>query len=232
MSGPTAVGADAAVPHGHAASMNSPPPARNSPGPLGEAVPSPAERRFLACVAEVLRHEGGYVDHPEDPGGCTNRGITRLTLERWRREPVTCDDVRALGEPEARAIYRAHYWNAVRADQLPAGVDLCVFDAAVNSGRRRAAEWLQQALRLNQVDGAIGPVTLAAAADAARHGAGPLIADLCGRRLGFLRTLGTWRAFGRGWTQRVEAVRREATKAAAVALAEAESRRNKGGPGR
>jgi len=210
--------------------MTTPAPPRNAQR-ADTPVPSPAEARFLACVAEVLRHEGGYVDHPRDPGGCTNLGVTRLTLERWRREPVACDDVRALGEAEARAIYRAHYWNAVRADQLPPGVDLCVFDAAVNSGRRRAAGWLQEALRLNRVDGAIGPVTLAAAADAARHGAGPLIGDLCARRLAFLRSLGTWPVFGKGWTRRVEAVRREATKAAAAALAAADAKRNREGGG-
>jgi lysozyme family protein len=162
--------------------------------------------RFLACVAEVLRHEGGYVDHPHDPGGCTNRGITLRTLEAWRRTSVTCDDVRALGEAEARVIYRAHYWNAVHGDELPAGLDLVAFDAAVNSGRRRAAMWLQEALGVT-ADGVIGPRTLRAARAADRVA---VIAHACDLRLAFLRTLVTWPHFGRGWSRRVREVRQAA----------------------
>ncbi len=163
--------------------------------------------RFAACVAEVLRHEGGYVDHPRDPGGCTHRGITRRTLEGWRREPVTCADVRALTEDEARAIYRADFWNAVHGDQLPAGLDLVVFDAAVNSGRRRAVLWLQQALGIN-ADGMIGPQTLGAVCRP--HSRAAVIARSCELRLTFLRGLATWPDFGRGWQRRVRAVRQAA----------------------
>jgi lysozyme family protein len=166
-----------------------------------------ARERFLACVAEVLRHEGGYVDHPRDPGGCTNRGITRRTLEAWRRTSVTCEDVRALDEAEARAIYRAHYWNAVHGDELPAGLDLVAFDAAVNSGRRRAALWLQEALGV-PADGVIGPQTLRAARGAKDRAA--VIARACELRLTFLRSLDTWSDFGRGWSRRVRAVRQAA----------------------
>jgi lysozyme family protein len=164
----------------------------------------PRPDRFAACVAEVLRHEGGYVDHPRDPGGCTNRGITRRTLEGWRREPVTCADVRALTEAEARAIYRAHYWNTVHGDEVPAGIDLVTFDAAVNSGRRRAALWLQQALGVT-ADGVIGPRTLRAARGANDRAA--IIARACELRLAFLRSLDTWPHFGRGWSRRVREVR-------------------------
>lgn len=194
-------------------------PPRNAARPPGSGtpVPSPAELRFRACVAKVLLFEGGYVDHPKDPGGCTNLGITRATLERWRREAVDCAAVRALGVAEATAIYRAHYWNAVRGDELPAGVDLVVFDAAVNSGRRRAVEWLQEALLLNQVDGAIGPVTLGAVA---RHpDRAALVEAMIALRLRFLRGLRTFDTFGRGWTRRVEAVRRQAGKAVVAAAA-------------
>jgi lysozyme family protein len=166
-----------------------------------------ARERFLACVAEVLRHEGGYVDHPRDPGGCTNRGITRRTLEAWRRTSVTCEDVRALDEAEARAIYRAHYWNAVHGDELLAGLDLVAFDAAVNSGRRRAALWLQEALGV-PADGVIGPQTLRAARGAKDRAA--VIARACELRLTFLRSLDTWSDFGRGWSRRVRAVRQAA----------------------
>jgi lysozyme family protein len=82
----------------------------------------------------VLHQESGFVDHLADPGGCTNRGITCATLAARRRKPVTSAEVAALGEAEARAIYRAHYWNAVYGDGLPPRLDLSVLDAAVNSG--------------------------------------------------------------------------------------------------
>jgi lysozyme family protein len=163
-----------------------------------------AEARFAACVAEVLRQEGGYIDHPADPGGCTNRGITRATLVIWRRQPVTCAEVATLGEAEARAIYRAHYWNAVRGDDLPPGLDLVVLDAAVNSGRRRSVSWLQQAVGV-EPDGAIGPRTLAAVRAVNDHRA--LLRRLCALRLDFLRGLPAWPEFGRGWQRRVDAVR-------------------------
>lgn len=166
-----------------------------------------AAERFAACVAEVLRHEGGFVDHPRDPGGCTNRGITLVALGAWRGGPCTRADVLALGEAEARAIYRAQYWNAVRGDDLPAGVDLAVFDAAVHSGPRRAALWLQGAVGVER-DGAIGTLTLRAVRSANDRQA--LIRGLCAKRLAFLRTLDTWPDFGRGWTRRVAAVRARA----------------------
>ena len=171
----------------------------------------PRPDRFAACVAEVLRHEGGYVDHPRDPGGCTNRGITRRTLEGWRREPASCADVRALTEAEARAIYRVQYWNGVHGDELPAGIDLVAFDAAVNSGRRRAALWLQQALGVT-ADGVIGPRTLRAARGV--NDRATVIGRACDLRLAFLRSLDTWPDFGRGWSRRVREVR-----AAALAMA-------------
>lgn len=172
---------------------------------VGPAPPS-ADARFARCVAEVLRHEGGYVDHPRDPGGCTNRGITRATLESWRGVPTDCAAVRALTEAEARAIYRARYWDAVRGDELPVGVDLAVFDLAVNSGGGRAARMLQHALGA-VADGVIGPQTMAmlAAADPAR-----MVDAICARRLEFLKGLPTWPVFGRGWERRVNDVRAKA----------------------
>ncbi len=163
-----------------------------------------AAQQFRICVDEVLAREAGYVDHPRDPGGCTNLGITRATLEDWRGQPTNCADVRALQVLEARQIYRARYWNGVRGDDLPAGVNLMVFDACVNSGPSKSARWLQQAVGV-EVDGAIGPVTLAAVRRL--NNAAALIERLSVIRLGFLRSLGTWPDFGRGWTNRVNGVR-------------------------
>lgn len=157
-----------------------------------------AATSFARALDLVLRHEGGYVDHPRDPGGATNMGITRATLAGWRGTPVTRRDVRRLTLAEAARIYRHLYWDAVCGDELPAGLDYCAFDAAVNSGPARAARWLQRALGV-RADGVIGPVTLAAAA------AEPVAAirRMARARLSFLQRLMTWTTFGRGWSRRV-----------------------------
>ena len=173
-----------------------------------------AEDRFEACLAEVLRHEGGYVDHPADPGGATNMGITRKTLARWRSVSPWWDlpkaAVQGLARAEAAEIYRRGYWDACRAGDLPPGVDLAVFDYAVNSGPDRAIRMLQASLGV-VVDGVVGPLTLGAAQ---RAEAGRTINALCDRRLGFLRALSTFPTFGRGWTARVAAIRAAALAAA------------------
>lgn len=168
--------------------------------------------RFAACLAAVLREEGAYVNDPADPGGCTNRGITRATLEAWRGRPTNCADVAELGVEEAGAIYRKGYW----VEGLPPGVDLALFDAAVNSGAHRAAVWLQQAAGCNAIDGAIGPATRAAVAGEA---ASVLVMDMCRRRLAFLAALPTYPTFGKGWSARVQRVRDAALAAANMAPA-------------
>lgn len=172
-----------------------------------------AETRFEYCLAEVLRHEGGYVDHPSDPGGATNMGITRKTLARWRRITPWADlpkhEVERLTRDEMAAIYRTLYWDAVDADQMPAGIDLALFDFAVNSGPDRAVRLLQSVLDV-AADGVVGPVTIAAAKAGEPRA---VINGLCDRRLGFLGKLRTFATFGRGWTRRVAAIR-----AAALAM--------------
>jgi lysozyme family protein len=170
------------------------------------------KRHFEACLVHVLQSEGGFVQHPLDPGGATNLGITWRTLAAWRGRPVSAADVRKLGRDEAAAIYRARYWDAVRGDELPAGIDLAVFDIAVNSGPARAVRLLQRALAVDE-DAILGPRTLAAARVA---DPGRLIADLTLLRLGFLSRLATWRAFGRGWRARVLAVERRARQLAGL----------------
>ncbi|WP_338722970.1 glycoside hydrolase family 108 protein [Devosia sp. XK-2] len=173
-----------------------------------------ADARFEACLTQILRHEGGYVDHPADPGGATNMGITRKTLARWRNiSPwwaLPKIEVKQLGRAEAAVIYKAGYWDQCRAEEMPPGVDLAMFDYAVNSGPDRAIRALQSILAV-AVDGRVGPLTLGALA---RRDAAKLIEALCDRRLGFLKALSTFPIFGRGWTGRVETVR-------AAALAEA-----------
>lgn len=159
-------------------------------------------QNFEACLSEVLRYEGGYVHNPRDPGGETNLGISKRTYPR--------ENIRGMTRDRAAMIYRRDFWDAVRGDDLPAGLDLVAFDAAVNSGQIRSAKWLQTALGVSQ-DGHIGPVTVAKAnaADPATA-----IGRACDARMAFLRRLATWDDFGRGWTRRVDAVR-----AAALAMA-------------
>lgn len=174
-----------------------------------------AEGNFPACIAEVARHEGGFVDHPADPGGATNMGITRAVLAEWRGRPVAVAEIRSLTRAEAEAIYHARYWLAVQGEALPRGVDLAVLDAAVNSGPGQAARWLQRDLGV-VADGRIGRLTLAAAAGAVPT---DLIRRYAARRMGFLQGLRHWPSFGRGWARRVAAV-----EAAALAMAVAGDR--------
>ncbi|UFM63632.1 glycoside hydrolase family 108 protein [Paracoccus sp. MA] len=154
---------------------------------------------FDRCLAEVLRHEGGYVNDPHDPGGETNMGISKRSYPQ--------EDIKGMTRARAAEIYRRDYWNPVRGDDLPAGMDLVAFDAAVNSGVSRGAKWLQTALGVS-ADGKIGPQTIAAAKEAHPEA---VIDRAVSARLAWLRTLKTWSRFGKGWTSRVESVREVAT---------------------
>ena len=176
------------------------------------------QARFDLCLAEVLRQEGGYADNPRDPGGATNLGITRKTLARWRKMSpwwsLPKDAVKTLDRPEAVKIYRSLYWEASKAGALPPGLDLAVFDFAVNSGPATAVKALQRELGV-KADGLLGPLTLSATkARIAQVGVAALIDALAGRRLGFLGGLAGFAVFGRGWTKRVAAIRAAALAAA------------------
>ena len=161
------------------------------------------------ALRRLLVHEGGYSNHPDDPGGPTNFGITIFDYRRYVKPDAGAADVRAMTLDEAKAIYRAKYWDALRGDQLPAGLDYAVFDYRVNSGVSRGAKVLQRILGVAD-DGIVGLVTLAAvkACDCKAT-----IAALCDERLRFLQSLRTWPVFGKGWGRRVAEVR-----AAALAM--------------
>lgn len=165
----------------------------------------------------IFPNEGGYVDNPKDPGGATNLGVTQATLAAWRKRPVSKAEVKALGKPEARDIYRKAYADKVAFDELPSGLDAAVLDYAVNSGPSRAVKALQGLVGAAQ-DGIIGPKTLAAVA---RYGAGTLVTRLCDERMRFLRGLKTWKTFGKGWTSRVVRVRSFAQAIAATGAVQA-----------
>ena len=165
-----------------------------------------SSENFETCLQMTLKHEGGYVDHPADPGGATNLGVTRRTLARFRGRAVSKAEVRALTREEAALIYRKYYWDAVHGDALPAGVDAALFDHAVNSGPGAAIKCLQRALGV-AVNGKMGPATRAALRMA---NPAELVRDLIARRRRFLMRLRTFRTFGRGWMRRVKAVERAA----------------------
>ncbi len=157
------------------------------------------EASFFKSLDMVLHHEGGFVDHPDDPGGATNKGITHKTYADFLDRPLEdVSELKNIPKEHVQKIYKSGYWDAVRGDELPAGVDFCVFDWAVNSGPRRAAKALQKAAGAT-VDGAIGPMTVAAvnAADAAQ-----IIEDVTKEREEFYRSLRTFDTFGKGWLRR------------------------------
>lgn len=171
------------------------------------------DRNFAAALKLVLQYEGGYVNHPDDPGGPTNKGITLATYRRFVNANGTIADLKAITPQEVAKVYRHQYWDAIRGDDLPDGVDFATFDFAVNSGPKRAAQYLQRVVGAKD-DGDIGPATLAAVKGKA---SATVINDLCDKRLGFLQGLKTWRTFKRGWSDRVASVRIEANKMAAQA---------------
>jgi len=170
-----------------------------------------------SSIAAVLASEGGYSDNPLDPGGPTNLGITQKTLAAYRgispSWKITAADVKSLTKAEAEAIYNRNYWSVIHGDDLPAGIDYCVFDYAVNSGPSRAVKALQAALSLTQ-DGIVGPITLAAADEA---NAARVISAICDSRLSFLKSLPTWSTFGNGWSTRVGTIRVKSLAMAASA---------------
>lgn len=150
--------------------------------------------KFDQAFDILIGHEGGYVNHPNDPGGETMWGVTA----RVARKDGYRGDMRDLPRERAKDIYRRLYWAPVRADELPAAVRFDVFDGAVNSGPAQSVTWLQRALGVDD-DGKLGPKTLAAA-----HAADPALpARFNGHRLQFMTDLGNWGSFGKGWARRI-----------------------------
>ena len=153
--------------------------------------------RFDAAFKALIDHEGGYVNHPKDPGGETKFGITKRSYPHLNIRDLTLDD--------ARAIYRRDFWDRLQCDALPLAARFQVFDAAVNSGPGNAARWLQAAAGVAQ-DGLIGPATRQAV-DAMHPAA--LVARFNAARLLFMTSLSTWPTFSRGWARRIAAILQE-----------------------
>jgi lysozyme family protein len=178
-----------------------------------------AASSYADALAGVLKHEGGYSDHPSDPGGPTNFGITLADVRRYVKPNATAQDVRALSLAQAKGIYRTRYWDVLRCDELPRGVDYAVFDYGVNSGPARAAKVLC-AMAERPASSVIDDATLSAIR---AQDAGAVIVALCDERLAFLKRLKTWPVFGVGWSRRVADVKSAALAMAAGGVAPAKS---------
>jgi lysozyme family protein len=157
---------------------------------------------YAQALKQVLKYEGGYVDHPKDPGGPTNKGITQAVYDDWRKsQNLATKSVRSISDSEVAAIYKNLYWDRISGDLLPSGVDFAVFDYAVNSGVSRAAKMLQSVVGVTQ-DGVIGPATIQATKTY-------VAMSITNRRLAFMQSLSIWSTFGKGWSARIADVKNQ-----------------------
>lgn len=163
---------------------------------------------YAVALKNVLVHEGGFSNNVKDPGGMTNLGVTKATWEEWVGHPVEERGMRELTPAIVAPMYKRKFWDKIVGDELPVGIDYCVFDAAVNSGPGRASKWLQGVVGVD-MDGSIGPKTLAAVKS---FNPEQFISDYCKRRLSFMQDLPTWATFGKGWSKRVTEVEQTALK--------------------
>lgn len=161
---------------------------------------------FDRCLSMLLRHEGGYVDHPDDPAGMTNLGITKQTYDIYFGTDASEEDMRSLEPADVAPIYRKMYWDKCKCDELPSGVDWAVFDWAVNSGTARAVKALQKAVGALE-DGIIGQQTLGAVG---QSNPAETINRIAVYRDGFYRSLPHFDTFGRGWIRRNDETRETA----------------------
>ena len=158
-----------------------------------------AAENYQKCLNMILHHEGGYVNHPKDPGGETNLGVTKRVYEEHGGEK----DMKDLTVEDVAPIYKKSYWDRVKGDDLPAGLDLCVFDFGVNAGTGRAAKYLQRMIGTT-VDGGIGPNTLKALHTFVDNESLEYAIDTYqSNRQAYYEKLSTFDTFGKGWTRRV-----------------------------
>ena len=153
-----------------------------------------AAKNWIKCLETILHHEGGYVNHPKDPGGETNLGVTKRVYEKWGGTK----DMKDLTVEDVAPIYKKNYWDRCKCDDLESGVDWVVFDWAVNSGTGRAAKAIQKICGASQ-DGAIGPKTLALIGT---QNTEYVIEEFGKIRQDFYESLKTFDTFGKGWTRR------------------------------
>ena len=158
-----------------------------------------AQENWIKSLETILHHEGGYVNHPKDPGGETNLGVTKRVYEDFGGTK----DMKDLTREDVEPIYKKNYWDRVKGDDLPAGLDLCVFDFGVNAGTGRAAKYLQTLIG-TVADGGIGPNTLKTLdAYVNENGIKTTIENYQAERQKYYESLSTFDTFGKGWTRRV-----------------------------
>ena len=155
----------------------------------------------------MLKSEGGYVHHPSDPGGRTNLGVTQATWENWVGRGSDEAEMRGLTPEKVEPMYKKKYWDAVRGDELPMGLDYLMFDFAVNAGAGRAIKTLQTAVGVTP-DGGFGPMTMAAVQAVNPN---ELIERFSQAKEDFYRSLTTFATFGKGWLNRVADVKVKAS---------------------
>jgi len=155
----------------------------------------------------MLKSEGGFVNYPSDPGGMTNLGVTKATWENWVGRESDEAEMRGLTPEKVEPLYKKKYFDAVRGDELPMGLDYLMFDFAVNAGAGRAIKTLQTAVGVTP-DGGFGPMTMAAvqAVDPV-----DLIERFSQAKEDFYRSLTTFATFGKGWLNRVADVKVKAS---------------------
>ena len=162
------------------------------------------------ATRKLLLSEGGYTNHPNDPGGPTNFGITIADARKhiWPGQNVTVTMMRGMTKEQALKVYDAKYWDRMLCDDLPSGLDYAIYDYGVNSGTGRSGRVLRALLRMpvgTNIDRSV--IEKINSLSPSRRRA--LIAQLCDERLAFLKRLHTWPVFGVGWGRRVAAVRRD-----------------------
>jgi lysozyme family protein len=156
------------------------------------------KENFHDCLIMLLKHEGGFVNHPRDPGGITNLGVTKRVYEEWIGRKVTEEEMRNLQPQDVRDLYKTRYWDKCKCDDLPSGLDWAVFDWAVNSGTSRSAKAVQKVCGAER-DGVIGSKTLALVNG---QNTEYMIEEFGKIRQEFYESLSTFDTFGKGWTRR------------------------------
>ena len=170
------------------------------------------KENYQNCLDIILHHDGGYVNHPEDPGGMTNLGVTKRVYEDWVGYAVSEHTMQNLTKEDVAPIYEKNYWGRLKCDDIPSGLDLCVFDFGVNAGTGRSAKYLQRMIG-TVADGGIGPNTLRALDEyVSLHGLNETIENYQANRQRYYEKLKTFKTFGRGWTRRVNETTQSALK--------------------
>jgi lysozyme family protein len=161
---------------------------------------------FKQCLDLILKSEGGFVNHPDDPGGMTNLGVTKRTWEEYTGHQADEKTMLSLTPEKVAPLYEQRYWRPTYCEVLPRGLDLLIFSMGVNGGPGRAVKLLQSAIGCVP-DGVIGSRTMELIK---QSNALDLIAKYSEARRSYYKSLKTFDIFGKGWLSRVD---REETEA-------------------